>query len=79
MTQQEDARDFVKYSFYKIAPQWRQLPRDQRERGKAEFAATLAEFADRIAMSSYSLVGTRGDVDFMLWKVSRVPWRPLTS
>ena len=71
MTQQEDARDFVKYSFYKVAPQWRQLPREQRERGKAEFAATLAEFADRIAMSSYSLVGTRGDVDFMLWKVSR--------
>ena len=70
MTQQEDARDFVKYSFYKVAPEWRQLPRAQRERGKAEFAATLAEFADRVALSSYSLVGTRGDVDFMLWKIS---------
>lgn len=68
---QEEARDFVKYSFYKVAPEWRQLPRDRRERGKEEFAATLAEFTGRIDMSSYSLVGTRGDVDFMLWKVSR--------
>ena len=68
---QEEARDFVKYSFYKVNPQWRQLPPDQRKRGKEEFAATLAEFSDRIDMNSYSLVGTRGDVDFMLWKVSR--------
>ena len=68
---QEEARDFVKYSFYKVDPRWRQLPREQRQRGKEEFAATLAEFTGRIAMSSYSLVGTRGDVDFMLWKVSR--------
>ena len=68
---QEDARDFVKYSFYKVNPEWRLLPGEEKRRGKEEFAATLAEFSDRIAMSSYSLVGTRGDVDFMLWKVSR--------
>ena len=68
---QEEARDFVKYSFYKVAPEWRRLPSDDRERSKEEFAATLTEFSDRVAMNSYSLVGTRGDVDFMLWKVSR--------
>ncbi len=67
---QEEARDFVKYSFYKVAPEWRQLPRGDRERGKAEFLATLAEFSDRVALSSYSLGATRGDVDFMLWKIS---------
>ena len=68
---QEEARDFVKYSFYKVAPEWRLLPEKERADSKAEFAATLVEFSDRISMSSYSLVGTRGDVDFMLWKVSR--------
>ena len=67
---QEEARDFVKYSFYKVLPEWRRLPAEDRERSKAEFAATLAEFADRVALSSYSLVATRGDVDFMLWKIS---------
>ncbi len=67
---QEGQRDFVKYTFYKLSPQWRRLPDEDRERSKAQFATVLAEFSDRMAISSYSLVGTRGDVDFMLWKVS---------
>jgi chlorite dismutase len=67
---QESKRDYVKYTFYQALPQWRQLPDADRERSKAEFADVLAEFSDRVALSSYSLVGTRGDVDFMLWKVS---------
>ena len=67
---QEGKRDFVKYTFFKIAPQWRRLPRGEREQSKAEFADLVAEFSDRIAMASYSLVGTRGDADFMLWKIS---------
>jgi chlorite dismutase len=67
---QEGRRNFVKYTFYKVAPEWRRLSESDRQRSKDEFAGVVAEFADRIAMSSYSLVGTRGDVDFMLWKVS---------
>jgi len=67
---QEVQRDFVKYTFYKVAPDWRRLPPPERERSKHEFADVLAEFSDRIDMSSYSLLATRGDVDFMLWKVS---------
>ena len=60
----------MKYTFYKLAPDWRRLPHSDKERSKREFADVLAEFADRIDISSYSLVATRGDVDFMLWKVS---------
>ena len=67
---QESTQDFVKYSFYKISPEWRQLAAAERNRSKEEFVATLSEFSDRVAMSSYSLVATRGDVDFMLWKIS---------
>ncbi len=63
----EGRRDFVKYTFYKASTQWRQLPQQERERSKAEFAEVLAEFTDNGAIASYSLVGTRGDVDFMLW------------
>ena len=70
MTQQDTARDFVKYSFYKVAPEWRRLSPAIRERSKAEFAAVLAEFADRVALSSYRMTATRGDVDFLLWKIS---------
>lgn len=67
---QAGQRDFVKYTFYKVAPDWRGLPRSEKERSKREFTDVIAEFADRIDLSSYSLVGTRGDVDFLLWKVS---------
>lgn len=67
---QDGRRDFVRYTFYKVAPEWRRLSPGDRVRDKAEFANVVAEFADRIGMASYTLVGTRGDVDFMLWQVS---------
>ena len=63
-------RDFVKYTFFKVNPEWRLLPVKAREDSKAQFAEVLEEFSDRVSMSSYSLVGTRGDADFLLWKVS---------
>jgi chlorite dismutase len=67
---EQTRRDFVKYSFFKVDPKWRLLPSEQRSDSKMQFAQVLDEFSDRVAMSSYSLVGTRGDTDFLLWKVS---------
>lgn len=67
---QDTRRDFVKYTFYKVAPEWRGLSEEVRTQSKAEFADVLARFSGRLSISSYSLVGTRADVDLMLWKVS---------
>ena len=67
---QQGSRDFVKYSFFKVSPEWRRLPPGERQNSKKEFADVVAEFSDRVTMASYSLVGTRSDVDFMLWKIS---------
>ena len=67
---EEIRRDFVKYSFFKVDPEWRRLSVKDRQDSKLQFAEVLNEFSDRVSMSSYSLVGTRGDADFMLWKVS---------
>lgn len=63
-------RDFVKYTFYKVLPEWRRLPAAERVAGKDEFAAVAAEYADRLALNTYTLAGTRGDADFMLWGVA---------
>lgn len=63
-------RQFVKYTFFKVLPEWRRLPEDTRKRSKEEFAAVVDEFASRMTINSYSLVATRGDVDWMLWKIS---------
>ena len=67
---QDGRRDFVKHSFFKVTLEWRRLSLEQREHSKSQFAEVVAEFSDRITLASYSLVGTRADVDFMLWKVS---------
>lgn len=67
---EEGRRDFVKHSFFKVSPQWRRLPPGERDHSKNQFAEVVAEFSDRITMGSYSLVGTRADVDFMLWEIS---------
>ena len=65
-----DRRDYVKYTFYKVNPDWRRLSAGERERHKEEFAAVVGEFSSSIVLNSYSLAATRGDVDFMLWEIS---------
>ncbi|MCE2464954.1 MAG: chlorite dismutase family protein [Dehalococcoidia bacterium] len=63
-------RYFVRYCFYKVAPEWKRLPQGDKERSKAEYAAVLDELSQRMSIASYSLQGTRGDVDYMLWAIS---------
>jgi chlorite dismutase len=67
---QEGKRDFVNYSFFKMAPEWRRLAAEERGRSKAEFAGVVEEFADRMSLATYSLGGTRGDADLLLRTVS---------
>jgi chlorite dismutase len=59
-------RHFVKYTFLKVDPAWRRLDRDRRARDKREFLAACEDFATDRMLQSFSLVGTRGDVDLML-------------
>jgi chlorite dismutase len=63
-------RQFVKYTFLKVAATWRGLPADERAAMKQEVADVLEAFAERMLIRVYSTVGTRGDCDLMLWTVS---------
>jgi len=65
-------RQFVRFAFFRVDPAWRRLPADQRGDDRDEVAGLIAEFASResVIMRTYTLVGTRGDADFMLWLVS---------
>jgi chlorite dismutase/nitrite reductase/ring-hydroxylating ferredoxin subunit len=62
-------RQVVKFSFYCVDPAWRALPEEERERGKQTTADTVRAFSDRLQIRTYSLVGTRGDADFLLWQI----------
>jgi chlorite dismutase len=63
-------RNFVKFTFLKVDPAWRRLPAPERERHKREFSSACENFAVDRFLRAYSLVGTRGDVDLMLWTAS---------
>ena len=42
---------------------------DERQAGKRAFQGVLETYAERMILRSYSLVGIRGDCDFLLWCV----------
>lgn len=61
---------FVKYTFFRLDPEWRHLPREESEAVKQAFLSTLRKFENELMVHAYSLVGTRADVDFMLWTIT---------
>lgn len=66
-----EPRQYVKYTFFAVDPAWRFLPVEEREAQKEDLARVVEEIAgDLLVVRSFSLVGTRGDTDFMLWSVS---------
>jgi chlorite dismutase len=60
----------VKFTFFKVAPEWRRLDAIDRDAQIAELAEVVESWASRNLIRCYSTVGTRGDVDFMIWQVS---------
>ncbi|HUK49441.1 MAG TPA: chlorite dismutase family protein [Terriglobales bacterium] len=67
----ESDREFLKYTFFKVDPQWRCLPEKERDAGRQEFSAAFDDASKQIMVKSYSLIGIRGDSDFMFWSISR--------
>ena len=64
-------REYLKYTFFKVNPQWRRLENDGKSLAREEFASIINRFGQQNIVASYSLIGTRGDTDFMLWTISR--------
>lgn len=66
----KQARQIVRFAFYKLDPQWQLLPLVQREQGKQELARIVEEHGERTLMRSFGLYGLRSDCDFMLWQAT---------
>jgi chlorite dismutase len=64
-------RQIVCFSFYKIMPEWRRLPVEERAAHKAAFAEVLARWnkPGEFLSLTYSTIGTRGDVDMCVWSI----------
>lgn len=65
-----ERRQLVKYTFFKVLPEWRRLPPEEREESKKVFLEAVEAFTPQMLIRSYSVVGMRGDADFLLWTVS---------
>ena len=65
-------RQFVRFAFHHVLPEWRLRSAEERAADRAEVAAVIAETAavDGVVLRTYSLAGTRGDADLMIWLVS---------
>ena len=68
-SQQRQTYRIVKYTFFKLAPEWRRLPDDQRQASKEDFMAVMRKY-EKLGLRPYTLVGTRGDADFLLWMIT---------
>jgi chlorite dismutase len=68
-----ERRQYVNFAFYKVDPVWRRLPKEERQRGKREFLEVVKSYEQDMLVISYSLVGIRGDCDFMLWRIGYDP------
>ena len=63
------ARQLVSFSFYRVDPAWRRLPRATKNKHTGELQAVIQRFSKRLMVLTYSLVGLKADVDFLIWRV----------
>ena len=67
---ESNARQCVKYSFFKVDQAFRRLSDEKQTDLKLELIQAIRQFNRRMLLRSYSLFGLRSDVDFMLWQVA---------
>jgi chlorite dismutase len=67
---EETSTQYVAYTLFRVDPAWRRLPVEERAAGKEAFAEVVAAWQERMELRTYTLVGVRPDVDFMLWKLT---------
>jgi chlorite dismutase len=62
-------RQFVTFTFYKARPEWRLLSNEDKQHYRDGFVKTVDEFSSSLLIHSYSTIGLRTNVDFMLWRI----------
>jgi chlorite dismutase len=68
---QASGREFLKYTFFKVDQQWKLLRKGAKAATKEKFAQLVENFERDNLTRTYSLIGVRGDVDFLFWNISR--------
>ena len=62
-------RQFVTFTFYKGRPEWRSLDAQAKLAARREFVEVYDTYRRDLLMHTYSIVGLRSNVDFMIWRI----------
>ena len=66
------AGQYVAYTYYRVQPEWRRLPIEDRAAAKDAFAEVVEEWAPRFdALHVYTTTGVRPETDFFFWKITQ--------
>jgi chlorite dismutase len=67
----EVSGQYLAYTFFRVSPEWRRLPVEERAAGKDAFADVVDTFAPRFdTLNAYSTTGVRPETDLFLWKIT---------
>jgi len=64
-----DARQVVSFCFYRVDPAWRRLPDATKRKQGGDLLGVVNAFSKKLMVLTYSLVGLKADVDFLIWRV----------
>ncbi|MBI3321401.1 MAG: chlorite dismutase family protein [Candidatus Omnitrophica bacterium] len=64
-----DVRQLVSFCFYRVDPSWRRLSRAAKYKQGGELQGVIQIYAKRLLVLSYSLIGLKPDMDFLIWSV----------
>jgi hypothetical protein len=63
---------YVAYTYFRVLPEWRRLPVEERAAAKDAFAEVVEDWTPRFeALHSYTTTGVRPETDFFLWKITQ--------
>ena len=62
-------RQFVTFTFFRARPEWRALSADEKDAAKRDFIEAVDSFKKDLLIHTYSIVGLRSNVDFMIWRI----------
>lgn len=63
----EGPRDFVRYAFWALRPEWRRGPSHERARDVSDFVRRIERLPADLTVRTYSLVGTKAGVHGLFW------------
>ena len=62
---------YVSYRFFRVEPEWRRLPIEERMAHKDAFAEVVDHWAGRMeGLRAYNVAGIRAEADFFLWQIT---------